>query len=207
LPIADCEVSFTGFSAPKGQSAIGNPQILFRTPVAMMYLGMPNERSVHVATLLALARIGPRHAGRKVEATSPGCPGWSPGHLAQALQMTVIPLVVAQILAALAGPRSGAAIGGIGLRALVLFAVLLFLSGFAAAVLTRAAVGFYTVSPELAASIRQSVVVSPAAQQAAAGGAGPQDWVTALVPSNLVAAARPARSCRSSSRRCCSAWR
>ena len=106
-----------------------------------------------------------------------------------ALQMTVIPLVVAQILAALAGPRSGAAIGGIGARALVLFAAVLFLSGFAAAALTRAALGFYTVSPELAASIRQSVVVPPAAQQAAAGGAGAEDWVTALVPSNLFAAA------------------
>jgi Na+/H+-dicarboxylate symporter len=104
-----------------------------------------------------------------------------------AFQMTVIPLVVAQILAAFAGPRAAAAVGQIGLRAAVLFTVALFASGFAAAALARVPLSLYSVSPELVASIRQSVVVPSLAGPS--GGASGLDWVTGLVPSNLFAAA------------------
>ena len=105
-----------------------------------------------------------------------------------ALQVTVIPLVVAQIIAALAGSEHASAVGRVGLKAIPLFVGLLFLSGLAAAGLGRLVLGFYHVDPEVVASIRESVIVPGSAQQLAAQGSA-LDWVGSLVPSNLVAAA------------------
>jgi Na+/H+-dicarboxylate symporter len=104
-----------------------------------------------------------------------------------ALQMTVIPLVVTQILTAVAGPRGASTVGSIGVRAVALFVASLFAAGFAAAVLGRFVLGFYEVGPEVVASIRASVVVPPTTHQAAAG--SPGDWLVGLVPANLFAAA------------------
>lgn len=106
-----------------------------------------------------------------------------------ALQMTVIPLVLSQILAALAGQRGARAVGAIGVRAIVLFVVLLFASGLAAAVLSRVVLGFYEVGPDVVASIRQSVVVPASAQQAGGGFGSAGEWLASLVPSNVFAAA------------------
>ena len=106
-----------------------------------------------------------------------------------ALQMTVIPLVVAQILAAFTRPRAAAAVGGIGLRAMLLFIVALAVGGASAALLSRFALSFYSVSPDLAASIQQSMVVPSIPQQSLPGTVDGADWVSALVPSNVFAAA------------------
>ena len=107
-----------------------------------------------------------------------------------ALQMTVLPLVMAQILAAFTRPRAAAAVGGIGLRAAVLFTVALAASGLIAALLAGFGLNFYSVSTGLADSIRQSVVVPDIAREPAPdGGTGAEDWVSALVPSNIFAAA------------------
>ncbi len=107
-----------------------------------------------------------------------------------ALQMTVIPLVVAQILTAIAGARETTGLGRIGASAVVLFVGLLFLFGIGAALVGRPIIALYDVAPDIVASIRSSVVVPPAAQAAAqSGGESATDWLVALVPSNIFAAA------------------
>jgi Na+/H+-dicarboxylate symporter len=106
-----------------------------------------------------------------------------------ALQMTVIPLVVAQILAAFTRPRAAAKAGIIGLRAAVLFTVALGASGVIAALLSRVALDWYSVSPDVVAAIRQSVVVPTVETEPLPEGGTVVDWVSALVPSNVFAAA------------------
>lgn len=107
-----------------------------------------------------------------------------------ALQMTVIPLVVAQILTAVAGARDATGLGRIGVRAVLLFVGLLFLFGIGAAIVGRPIIALYDVPPDIVASIRSSVVVPAAAQAAAGAGAeSATDWLVGLVPSNVFAAA------------------
>jgi Na+/H+-dicarboxylate symporter len=107
-----------------------------------------------------------------------------------ALQMTVIPLVVAQLLVAIVGRGGASAVGRVGLRAIALFLPLLFVSGIAAAVLALPLLGLYRVPADIVASVRASVVVPAAAQQVAVdAGASPLDWLVGLVPSNVFAAA------------------
>ncbi|MGH7555070.1 MAG: dicarboxylate/amino acid:cation symporter [Longimicrobiales bacterium] len=107
-----------------------------------------------------------------------------------ALQMTVIPLVLTQILAAVVGRGGASAVASIGARAIALFLFLLFVSGMIAAFVAPPIIGLYRVPPDIVASIRTSVVVPATAQEAAAATPGSAwDWVAGLVPTNIFAAA------------------
>lgn len=104
----------------------------------------------------------------------------------RAIQMTVIPLVMASLIVGIAGGSDASALPRLGARALALFAALVSL----AAALTAA----------IAAPLLSRIQVSPATVQAliedaAATGGGEasvpslSEWVVSLVPANPIAAA------------------
>lgn len=110
-----------------------------------------------------------------------------------ALQLVVLPLVVALMLAAVAGrDHGGATLGFLGLRTVGLIVAFLVLGGVFTVVVAPPILGLYHVSPEAVEATRASVVVPEAAARSAdgVGGAAEGDWISGLVPSNLMEAAR-----------------
>ena len=113
-----------------------------------------------------------------------------------ALQLTVLPLVISNLLAAITGARAKA-VGMLGVRAFLLFLVMLAASGVFAAILTRPLVSFVAVD--------QTAVTSLRAAAPSTGGSGPTtpgattvpnstggstaDWIATLLPTNLFEAA------------------
>lgn len=106
-----------------------------------------------------------------------------------ALQMTVIPLVITQLLAALVGSGRPSEVGGLGLRALGLFLVLLACAGVVTAAVSPPLLQLYTPSPEVGDALRNAVVPDAARQAAGAPPAGLGDWLVGLVPTNVFEAA------------------
>ena len=108
-----------------------------------------------------------------------------------ALQLTVLPLVLSNLLAAITGARAKA-VGLLGLRAFLLFVVMLAAAGILAALLTPSLVRFVAVD--------QSAVTSLTTAAPATGGSVPStgtsvvpgsigDWIATLLPTNLFDAA------------------
>lgn len=106
-----------------------------------------------------------------------------------ALRMTVIPLVITQLLAALVGSGRTAQVGALGVRALVLFVVLLAGAGIITAAVSPHLLQLYTPSPEVGEALRNAVVPDAARQAAEARPAGFGDWLVGLVPTNIFEAA------------------
>ncbi|MBT8396282.1 MAG: cation:dicarboxylase symporter family transporter [Gemmatimonadetes bacterium] len=107
-----------------------------------------------------------------------------------ALQLTVLPLVVMQLLTAIAGNGDGASVAAVGKRTLVFVIVaLLGLTGVGY-LITAPFVGLLSVSPETVAAVRESVLVPASVQDAAASvpGSG-ADWPVSLIPTNIMDAA------------------
>jgi Na+/H+-dicarboxylate symporter len=106
-----------------------------------------------------------------------------------ALQMTVIPLVATQLLAAMVQPAQGSSIGKLGGKAVVWILGLLVGAGVVTIFLTEQFMALYSLSPQLVEALG-SVVVPEAVQAAAETGSPPMgDWLTRLVPSNPFEAA------------------
>lgn len=107
-----------------------------------------------------------------------------------ALQLTVLPLVVMQLLTALAGNGNGASVAKVGKRA-VAFITITFLALTAAGYLVTAPiVSLLSFSPETVAAIRESVLVPASVQDAASSAPGSvADWLVSLVPTNVLDAA------------------
>jgi Na+/H+-dicarboxylate symporter len=106
----------------------------------------------------------------------------------RALRLVVLPLVVLQLLTALTGQKDGSGIGRIGGRALVfivLGSVSIMLVSLA---LALPLVSLYVVSPGTAETIRNSVAITGIAEQAAAAPMSLGDWLTGLIPANVVEA-------------------
>ena len=107
-----------------------------------------------------------------------------------ALQLIVVPLVVTQTLLAVAGLRSVGSIGALGGRTFLLFVGLLVAAGLFAALATPPLVTLYRVDATTAASLRSSVRIPPSAIEAArATGPSVGEWLSNLIPKNLVQAA------------------
>jgi Na+/H+-dicarboxylate symporter len=102
-----------------------------------------------------------------------------------ALQMTIVPLVIALIITGIAGAAEAARASRLAARSLVLFACLLLASSIAAALLTPLLLNLFPLPVESAASLRDALSGTEAP------GAAPSfaDFLRSIVPTNPIAAA------------------
>lgn len=104
-----------------------------------------------------------------------------------ALQLALLPLIASQLLSSIVGSAAepGASVGRLGLRAILLFVMMLAMAGIVTAILTPPLLSFYRVDPAMVQSLAgmRSFANVPAVD--AAGG----DWSKRL-PTNLVESAR-----------------
>lgn len=102
-----------------------------------------------------------------------------------ALQMTIVPLVVALLITGIAASAEAARASRLATRAIILFVSLLCLSALAAALLTPLFLNLFPLPAEAADALRQALTT------AAPVGEAPSfaDFVRSLVPTNPVAAA------------------
>jgi proton glutamate symport protein len=106
-----------------------------------------------------------------------------------ALQMTVVPLVVALVVLGVASTSDAAASGRTARRAIVVFLVLLCAGAAFAAMCAPFQLSLLPRDPDLIESLRAAMGTPPAADPAAAGFA--ERFVT-IIPSNVIAAAAQA---------------
>lgn len=78
-----------------------------------------------------------------------------------ALQMTLLPLVFTQLLSAIVGSAASreASVGGLGLRAILLFVVMLTIAGILTVILTPPLLSLYRIPPAMMDSLAASVNV------------------------------------------------
>ncbi|HJX93219.1 MAG TPA: cation:dicarboxylase symporter family transporter [Pyrinomonadaceae bacterium] len=105
-----------------------------------------------------------------------------------ALQLTVLPLVITQLLSAIsnAGAKS---VGKLGVRAILLFVSMLVASGLFAALLTPPMASRISVDPGTLASLTAgsaNTITQAAGRNAPAGSI--TDWLGSLLPNNLIEA-------------------
>lgn len=100
-----------------------------------------------------------------------------------ALQMTVVPLVLALVIVGVNQASDAAQSGRVARRAIVTFLVLLTAAGAMAAVLAPAALSLFTPDPAIASALRGHEAEIPATT------GGWADALTAIIPSNAIAAA------------------
>jgi Na+/H+-dicarboxylate symporter len=106
-----------------------------------------------------------------------------------AIRMTVVPLVVSSLIVGVASTEDRAMLARVGGRGILVFVLLLALSGGLAALVTPPLMANLQLDPAAVAQVRAA---SPSASSIAAGAAaiqGPAAWVVSLVPSNAIAAA------------------
>lgn len=102
-----------------------------------------------------------------------------------ALQMTIVPLVVALLITGIAASAQAARASKLAMRALILFVVLLWTSSLAAALLTPLFLNLFPLPVESAAALRDALT------SAAPVGEAPSfaDFIRSIVPTNPIAAA------------------
>lgn len=102
-----------------------------------------------------------------------------------ALQMTIVPLVIALIVTGIAGAAEAARASRLAARSLLLFGCLLLASSIAAALLTPALLNLFPLPVDSAASLRDALTGTEAP------GAAPSfaDFLRSIVPTNPIAAA------------------
>ena len=105
-----------------------------------------------------------------------------------AIRMTVIPLVVASLIAGVAGAPDPAAIGRIGGRALIIFIAVLGATAVFTVVVGPIALAGLNVDPAAAQSLRESAAGVNVAERSASLPTFRQ-WVVDLVPQNPIKAA------------------
>jgi Na+/H+-dicarboxylate symporter len=106
-----------------------------------------------------------------------------------AIRMTVVPLVVSSLIVGVASTEDRAMLARVGGRGILVFVLLLTLSGGLAALVTPPRMSNLQLAPSAVAQVRAA---SPSASSIAAGAAsiqGPGAWLVSLVPSNAIAAA------------------
>jgi Na+/H+-dicarboxylate symporter len=102
-----------------------------------------------------------------------------------ALQMTIVPLVVSLIITGIAGAAQAARASRLATRALILFASLLLTSAIIAAILTPLFLNLFPLPTESAASLRDAL----AGTTPPGAAPGFADFIRGLVPNNPIAAA------------------
>lgn len=109
-----------------------------------------------------------------------------------AIRMTVVPLVVASLVVAVAGGGDARAIGALGARALVLFVVVLAAAAVLAVVAAPPLLRVAAFSAEASEALRASATGNAASETAAATARtlpGFRRWLVDLVPPNVFRAA------------------
>ena len=106
-----------------------------------------------------------------------------------ALLVTVLPLAITQVLAAITGARWTESVGALGARAVLLFLVMLLAAGVATIVLVKPIIAMYPVDSASIASLQAATPVPEAARQAAVGAGSLTEWLSGLIPRNLFDAA------------------
>jgi len=122
-------------------------------------------------------------------------PGWAPGAVSvaepigalwlNALQMTIVPLVVALLITGIAASAEAAKAGRLAGRALIFFVILLWASALVAALLTPLLLDLFPLPAAAAAALRQALTTTAAVGQVPGFG----DFVRGIVPTNPVTAA------------------
>jgi proton glutamate symport protein len=102
-----------------------------------------------------------------------------------ALQMTIVPLVVALLITGIAASAEAARASKLATRAIILFVSLLWLSALTAALLTPLFLNLFPLPAESAEALRQALTTAPPVGEAPSFA----DFVRSLVPTNPVAAA------------------
>src|SRR5688572_21860045 len=102
-----------------------------------------------------------------------------------ALQMTIVPLVVSLVITGIAASAEAARASRLATRALILFVVLLWISSVAAALLTPLLLGLFPLPAESAAALRDALTTTAPVGEVPGFG----DFIRSIVPTNAVAAA------------------
>ena len=102
-----------------------------------------------------------------------------------ALQMTIVPLVVALLITGIAASAEAARASGLATRALIFFVVFLALSALTAALLTPLLLHLFPLPVESAASLRAALTTTAPVGEAPSF----SDFIRNIVPTNPVAAA------------------
>lgn len=102
-----------------------------------------------------------------------------------ALQMTIVPLVVSLLISGIAASAEAARASRLAARALVLFVILLWASSALSMLLTPLFLNIWPMPAEAAGALRDALAGSEAAGQAP----GLADFLSSIVPKNPVAAA------------------
>lgn len=106
-----------------------------------------------------------------------------------ALLMTVLPLVVCQLISAVASVPSGWAMGRLGVGAALCFLSLLCLGAVFAVAVTPPFLDMHPVSPETVALVQSTVPAAHGTVNSVPVARGLGEWLVNLVPSNPIAAA------------------
>lgn len=107
-----------------------------------------------------------------------------------AIRMTVIPLVVSSLIVGIATSRGGGSIARIGLRGVIVFLVLLGVSGAVGALLAPPIVARINMSSAAVANLRAGAASSSGAVAASVNSIqSPGEWLVSLVPANAFRAA------------------
>lgn len=102
-----------------------------------------------------------------------------------ALQMTIVPLVVALLITGIAASAKAARASRLAVRALIFFVAFLFLSALTAAVLTPLFLDLFPLPAESAAALRAALSTTAPVGDAPSF----SDFIRSIVPTNPVAAA------------------
>ena len=107
-----------------------------------------------------------------------------------AIRMTVIPLVVSSLIAGVASSPDRSAVGRLGARGVVVFIVLLVVSGMMAALVAPPVLVHVSLDPAAVANLRASAASSAGGVAASSKAIlTPMQWLVALVPANPIRAA------------------
>jgi proton glutamate symport protein len=106
-----------------------------------------------------------------------------------AIRMTVIPLVVSMLIVGVATARSGSSVARVGGRGIVVFLVLLTLSGVVGAAVAPPVLSRVNVDSTAVASLRASTASTANGVPNAGAVQTPTQWLVSLVPSNPFKAA------------------
>lgn len=106
-----------------------------------------------------------------------------------ALQMTVIPLIVTQLLAAIVRPESGSVVGKLGGKAVALFVIMLVAVSLLTLGMVPPILARYHVAPGMVAALHVESIPGAALEAARRGTTTFADWLENLLPRNPVAAA------------------
>jgi len=135
---------------------------------------------IGLAAGIALAAFAPGSVGPVITVAQPIGSAWL-----NALQMTIVPLVVSLLITGVAATAEAAQAGRLAGRAIALYVALLALSATAAALVTPLLLALFPIPADSAASLRAAIPGLHAMSAAPPLG----EFLAAIIPTNIVKAA------------------